>query len=76
MINKEFSNPFNLFNTQITRKWKEFEVYTGAENLFSTVQENPIIYNYDPSSENFDASLIWAPVMGRVLYLGLRYRIK
>ena len=26
--------------------------------------------------ENFDASLIWGPVMGRNIYAGIRYKIK
>jgi|TARA_B100000767_G_scaffold2725_1_gene2646 hypothetical protein len=76
MINKEYSNPYNLFNSQVTKKFKDFDIYIGAENIFSMVQENPIIYSYDPSNDNFDASLVWAPIMGRLFYFGLRYRIK
>ncbi|MDB9895611.1 TonB-dependent receptor [Flavobacteriales bacterium] len=76
MINKEYSNPYNLFNSQITKKFNDIDIYLGSENIFSVVQENPIIYSYDPSNENFDASMIWAPIMGRLFYFGLRYRIK
>jgi hypothetical protein len=51
-------------------------VYLGGENLLSEMQENPIIDAENPNSDVFDASLIYAPVMGRVIYAGLRYKIK
>jgi outer membrane receptor for ferrienterochelin and colicins len=67
---------FFLLNAQITKVWKErFDVYLGSENLLNYKQENPIIAADQPFSEFFDASLIWGPVMGRNIYLGLRYRI-
>lgn len=75
-IEKEFSNPFILYNAQITKKFRKFDVYLGGENLLATRQENPIIDAENPSSDVFDASLIYAPVMGRVIYAGLRYKIK
>jgi outer membrane receptor protein involved in Fe transport len=70
------SPDFYLVNAQITKVWKEkFDVYLGTENLFNYKQENPIIAADNPFSESFDASLIWGPVMGRNVYLGIRYRI-
>jgi hypothetical protein len=63
-------------NTQITKKFKYFSVYVGGENLLSYTQDNPIIDAGDPFSSAFDASLIYAPVMGRMIYTGLRYKIK
>ena len=72
---EEYSSPFLLFNTQITRKWSDFDLYIGGENLSNYTQPNPIIDPENPFGENFDASLIWGPVMGRTIYAGLRYRI-
>lgn len=70
------SPDFYLVNAQVTKVWKEkLDIYLGAENLFNYKQEDPIIAADNPFSENFDASLIWGPVMGRNIYLGLRYRI-
>lgn len=67
---------FYLLNAQVTKVWKErFDVYLGSENLLNYKQENPIIAADQPFSEFFDASLIWGPVMGRNIYLGIRYRI-
>ena len=59
--------------------WKTadaMQLPVGVENIFSYVQENPIIDAENPFSENFDASLIYGPVMGRLFYLGLRYSFK
>jgi outer membrane receptor for ferrienterochelin and colicin len=70
-----FSAPFYLINAQITKKFRKFDWYLGGENLLSYKQENPILSVDNPYSDIFDASLIYAPVMGRILYFGLRYKI-
>ena len=74
-INKEYSDPFSVINCQITHKYKDFDFYIGGENLLEYKQENPILDYENPSSDSFDASLIWAPVMGRTIYFGLRYKL-
>jgi len=75
LIDAEYSDPFSLINCQVTKKVNNFDFYIGAENLLSYTQENPILDSYNPSSDKFDASLIWAPVMGRKIYFGLRYKL-
>tara|TARA_B100001250_G_scaffold81365_1_gene67040 strand:+ start:36871 stop:39093 length:2223 start_codon:yes stop_codon:yes gene_type:complete len=76
IINKEsFSPSFVLLNSQLTYKWKGNDVYAGVENISNYTQPNPIIDPENPFEDNFDASLIWAPVMGRTFYLGIRYKI-
>lgn len=68
---------YGLLSAQITRVFnKQFEIYLGGENLNDFTQDNPILSADDPYSQYFDASLIWAPVFGRMLYAGLRWRIK
>ncbi|NWF89194.1 MAG: TonB-dependent receptor [Ignavibacteriaceae bacterium] len=81
------SNPFNyraretspsyiLVNGQITRTFTElFELYIGVENLFDFRQNNPIIDPANPNGQYFDASLIWGPVSGRMIYAGLRFKM-
>ena len=72
----EFSNPFSTVNTQITKLFSEkFEVYLGLENVFNYQQENAILGADDPFGSEFDASLICAPIFGRMLYVGLRYSL-
>ena len=68
--------PFGLFNAQITRKWSNFDIYIGGENLGNYIQPNPIIDAANPFDEDFDGSLIWGPVMGRMFYGGIRYKLK
>ena len=70
------SDPFSLFNFQITKKINKFDFYLGGENLLNYTQDNPILDSFNSNSNNFDASLIWAPVMGRLIYCGIRFKIK
>ena len=72
----EFSNPFQLVNTQITKVFsKQFEVYFGSENLTNVQQENPILGSDNPFGNYFDTTIVYAPVFGRAIYTGLRYKI-
>ena len=63
-----------MFNGQVTRAFKHFEVYVGVENLTNFTQDNPIIAANDPFGSNFDASLIWGSINGRITYAGIRYK--
>ncbi len=69
-------SPYAMFNGQVTRAFKRWEVYVGGENLLGYTQKNPIIAADKPFSQAFDASMVWAPLMGRVIYGGLRFTIK
>jgi outer membrane receptor for ferrienterochelin and colicins len=71
-----YSNPYYTLNAQVTRAFKMFEVYLGAENLLNFIQEQQIIDGGNPFGNYFDASLIWGPVMGRVFYAGFRITIQ
>jgi outer membrane receptor protein involved in Fe transport len=71
------SPSFIVMNFQVSKSWqKGFEIYAGAENLLDYKQENPIIASDQPFGQYFDGSMIWGPVFGRNIYLGLRYKIK
>lgn len=73
----ERSPDFFLMNAQISKEWLEkFELYLGAENLLDYKQDNPIIASDDPFGPYFDSSMIWGPVFGRMIYAGLRLKIK
>ena len=76
MIMDKFSSSFLLFNSQLTYKWNHGDIYVGAENITNYIQSNPIIDAANPFGDDFDASLIWAPIMGRAIYIGFRYAIK
>lgn len=61
---------------QITRHFKKWDFYVGGENLFNFKQSNPIISASDPFSQTFDATRVWANIMGTMVYAGFRYEIK
>lgn len=71
-----FSPDFVLVNAQISRGFRWGNIYLGSENLLNFKQDNPIIDAENPFGENFDASIVWGPVPGRLVYVGLRYKIK
>jgi hypothetical protein len=71
------SQDFVLLNLQMTYIYqKKFEFYVGVENLTNFKLDDPIISANDPFSENFDASMVWGPVFGRMGYFGIRYTIE
>ena len=67
--------PYAQLQCQITKNFKTWSVYAGSENLTGFVQKNPIISADDVSSPDFDASMVWGPILGRMLYLGLKWSI-
>jgi outer membrane receptor for ferrienterochelin and colicin len=78
---RESNSPefFNLLG-QITYlaklKRSEFHIYIGVENLLNYKQDNPILDAHSPYGKYFDASMVWGPIYGRMLYAGLRFKIK
>jgi outer membrane receptor for ferrienterochelin and colicin len=71
------SPSFITMNAQLNKSFKNgLDWYTGCENLLNYMQKNSIIDGANPFGTYFDASMIWGPVMGRTIYMGLRYRKK
>ncbi|MFA6770540.1 MAG: TonB-dependent receptor, partial [Bacteroidales bacterium] len=66
---------YPMLFAQITKKFRDLDVYVGVENLTNYKQENPIVDAQNPYSENFNASLIWGPLMGTRVHAGLRFTI-
>lgn len=67
--------PFTILNTQITKNFRNWSIYVGAENITDFKQKNPIVSPEDPFGGNFDAIMVWGPTMGRKFYAGLRFAI-
>lgn len=72
---REYSPRYYVLHAQITRQFKHFEVYAGGENLTGFKQPDPIIAANDPFGKYFDTSFVWGPILGRKIYLGLRYSL-
>ena len=70
------SPEYTIIHAQITRRWNNFDLYVGGENLTNFKQHNPILGWDNPYGDHFDASMIWGPIMGRMFYMGLRYSIQ
>ena len=72
----EFSEGYSLMNAQVTKVFSEkFEIYLGGENLTNFKQNNPVLSAENPFGSNFDTSIVFAPVMGRMFYGGFRYKL-
>lgn len=63
---------FTLMNAQVTKYFRYWNLYAGAENLLDYRQDQPVIGADNPFGTNFDATRIWGPVMGRKFYAGIR----
>ena len=64
-----------IFNVTELDPKTNFEIYLGGENLNNESQARPILSADQPFSSNFDSSLVYAPVFGRMMYVGLRYNL-
>ncbi len=70
------SQNYTTVNAQFTYLFKNFEVYTGCENIFNFRQNQPIISWQNPFSPYFDISSVWGPTRGREFYMGVRWKLK
>ena len=67
---------FFTMNLQVTKRFKWFDLYAGAENLTNFQQDDPVLASNDPYGRFFDASLAWGSQLGINPYVGLRYKLK
>lgn len=72
---EDFAQGYSLMNAQVTKVFsKKFEVYLGGENLTDFRQGNPVLGADDPFGSNFDTTIVYAPVFGRMIYAGFRFK--
>lgn len=72
----DYSPSYIQMAAQVTRKFgSKWEVYVGGENLTGYRQPNPILDAQNPYSKYFDASMVWGPVTGRMIYFGGRFSL-
>lgn len=70
------SQNFYTLNTQIRfLPSKSWDFYLGINNLFNYQQKNPVISPNETDSPYFDATIVWAPVFGRMVYFGIKWEI-
>lgn len=70
------SDPYFTLNAQISKTFNaKSRVYLGLENITNTIQKNAIIQANNPFGNYFDAGLIYAPTMKRLIYIGVDFDI-
>lgn len=62
-------------NAQVTKAFRKWDMYVGVENLTNFMQMDMILGANDPFGTAFDAGNIWGPVIGRMIYTGMRFNI-
>jgi len=74
-----YSPTYILMNAQISKTFGNkhpMDLYVGSENISNYFQSNAIISADNPFNSYFDASMIWGPTSGRMIYFGWRLKIK
>lgn len=71
-----YSKVYPQISAQVTYKHKSWHFYIGGENLSNYKQKNPIIDAANPFGSYFDATRIWAPIVGANVYAGFRFIIE
>ena len=66
---------YPMLYAQVTRRFKGWDVYVGAENLTNFRQKDAVIGAADPRLAGFDASCIWGPLMGIKAHAGFRFTL-
>jgi len=71
------SPAFTMLNAQFSKEGRSYgQIYVGFQNLLNVRQLNPIVGGDLPFDGNFDASIVWGPIMGRQVYAGWRYDLR
>lgn len=77
---------YPMFYAQISRRIKHWDIYLGCENIAGFTQAKwaqkhdrpdmmPIIGAANPYDASFNSSCIWGPLMGRKIYIGVRFNL-
>ena len=66
---------FVTMQAQITKTIGDFDIYVGGENLTNYKQDMPILGAEAPFGDFFDTSIVYAPIMGRKFYAGIRWNV-
>ena len=63
---------FEQVSAQITRWFRHWSIYVGGENLTGFKQKTPIYGASNSWGSDFEPTLVWGPVEGRMFYAGVR----
>lgn len=60
---------------QVSRMFRRLTIYAGGENLTAFRQRHPIIAAASPWSDRFDPTMVYGPMHGARIYMGLRFAL-
>ena len=63
---------FEQVSAQVTGWFRHWSIYVGGENLTGFKQKTPIYGAGNPWGSDFEPTLVWGPVEGRMFYAGVR----
>ena len=66
---------FEQVSAQITRWFRHWSIYVGGENLTGFKQKTLIYDAAHPWGRDFEPTLVWGPVEGRMFYAGVRVKL-
>ncbi len=66
---------YEQLSAQVTRWFRHWSVYIGGENLTGFTQKTSIYGSNNPWGKDFEPTLVWGPVHGRMIYAGVRINI-
>ena len=66
---------YPMLFAQVSRRIKKWDIYVGCENILNYKQMNPIISGDNPYDYAFNSSLVWGPLMGYKIYVGVRFNL-
>ena len=75
LSDSKFSPAYPMFFAQVTRKIKMWDIYLGCENIAGFRQKDPILSYESPYSPAFNSACVWGPLMGRKIYIGVRFNL-
>jgi outer membrane receptor for ferrienterochelin and colicins len=74
--NRLLSPSYFVLLGQVSYVLPKWEFYIGGENMTNYRQQNLIVSAQNPFSNTFDATNVWGPTMGAVVYTGVRFTVK
>ena len=66
---------YPILNAQILKWFRWGNIYIGGENLTNFKQKNPIVGYDDPWGPDFDATMIYGPIDGIMVYAGIKWKL-
>lgn len=70
------SENYMVLMAQVTKNYRNWSFYVGGENIGDYTQKDAIIAPESPFNSEFDASRIWGPLYGGMVYVGIKYNLK